>query len=177
MNISSPARQQPCARHQEHIYDSRTIFWISCSFSTSSSNASHFRCSKLSNPTLLCSLLATDWTVRNSNPAGGEVFRTCAERLWGPPSLLYNGYGVFPGVNRPRRGVDHPPPSSAEVKERVDLYIYSLSGPSWPVVGWTLPFTFTLLCSSEPSYDECLSLCIIHAYSGAALFTCSFQCN
>jgi len=28
--------------------------------------------------------------------------------------------------------------SSAEVKERVQLYIYSLSGPSWPVIGWTL---------------------------------------
>ena len=40
----------------------------------------------------------------------------------GPPSLLYNWYRVsFPGVKRPGRGVDHPPPSSDEVKERVDL--------------------------------------------------------
>jgi len=31
-------------------------------------------------------------------------------------------------------GVDHPPPSSAEVKERVALYLYSPSGPSWLVV-------------------------------------------
>jgi hypothetical protein len=31
--------------------------------------------------------------------------------------------------------VDHPPPSSTEVKERVQLYLYSPSGPSWPVVG------------------------------------------
>ena len=30
--------------------------------------------------------------------------------------------GSFPGVKRPGRGVDHPPPSSAEVKERVELY-------------------------------------------------------
>jgi len=28
------------------------------------------------------------------------------------------------------RGVNHPPPSSADVKERVELYIYSPSGPS-----------------------------------------------
>jgi hypothetical protein len=28
--------------------------------------------------------------------------------------------GSFPGVKRPRRGVDHPPPSSADVKERVE---------------------------------------------------------
>jgi len=32
-----------------------------------------------------------------------------------------------------------PTPSIAEVKERVELYLYSLSGPSWPVLGWTLP--------------------------------------
>jgi len=31
------------------------------------------------------------------------------------------------------------PPSSAEVKERVELYLYSPSEPSWPVLGWTLP--------------------------------------
>ena len=36
------------------------------------------------------------------------------------------------------RGVDHPPPSSAEVKDRVELYLYSPSGSSWPVLGWTL---------------------------------------
>ena len=29
---------------------------------------------------------------------GGEIFRTCPDRPWGPPSLLYNGYRVFPGV-------------------------------------------------------------------------------
>ena len=28
---------------------------------------------------------------------GGEIFRTCPDRPWGPPSLLYNGYRVFPG--------------------------------------------------------------------------------
>jgi len=48
------------------------------------------------------------------------------------------GTGSFPGVKRSGRGVDHPPPSSAEVKERVELYLYSPSGPSWPVIGWTL---------------------------------------
>jgi hypothetical protein len=33
------------------------------------------------------------------------------------------GTGSFPRVKRPGRGVDHPPPSGAEVKERVQLYI------------------------------------------------------
>jgi len=50
------------------------------------------------------------------------------------------GTGSFPGVKRLGRGVDHPHLTSAKVKERVELYIYSLSGPSWPVLGWTLPF-------------------------------------
>ena len=39
---------------------------------------------------------------------GGEIFHTRPDRPWGPPSLLYNGYRVFPGVKRPGRGVDHP---------------------------------------------------------------------
>jgi len=38
-------------------------------------------------------------------------------QLWGPPRLLFNGYpGYYLGVNRPGRDVDHPPPSSVEVK-------------------------------------------------------------
>jgi len=45
------------------------------------------------------------------------------------------GYGPFLGVKRPGRGVDHPPLSGAEVKERVKLYLYSPSGPLWPVLG------------------------------------------
>jgi hypothetical protein len=32
----------------------------------------------------------------------GEIFRTCPDRLRGPPSLLYNGYRVFPGGKRGR---------------------------------------------------------------------------
>ena len=29
-------------------------------------------------------------------PWGEEIFRTRPDRPWGPPSLLYNGYRVFP---------------------------------------------------------------------------------
>jgi len=35
------------------------------------------------------------------------------------------GTGFFPRIKRPGRGVDHPQPSSAEVKERVELYQFS----------------------------------------------------
>jgi hypothetical protein len=79
--------------------------------------------------------------------------------------------GSFPGVKWPGRDVDHLPPSSAEVKERVELYLYSPSGPLWRVLGWTLPFTFTfnislslsLLCAMHvPLYLVSLDLIILH---------------
>ena len=48
----------------------------------------------------------------------GEIFRTCPDRPWGPPSLLYNGYRLFPGgKERPGPDADTSPPSSAVVKK------------------------------------------------------------
>ena len=44
----------------------------------------------------------------------------------------------FPGVKRPGRGADHPPPSKHRGHETVELYLYSPSGPQWPVIGRTL---------------------------------------
>jgi len=60
---------------------------------------------------------------------GGEIFRTCPDRPWGPLSLLYNGYRVFPGGKR-RPGRDADPSSPSAVgHERVELYLYSPYGP------------------------------------------------
>jgi hypothetical protein len=51
-------------------------------------------------------------------PVGGEFFRTCPDRPWGPPSLLYNGYRVFPGgKERSGRDADPSPRSNAVVKK------------------------------------------------------------
>jgi hypothetical protein len=73
--------------------------------------------------------------VRRLNPGGGEISHIRPDRLWCPTTLLNNGYRVsFPGVKRPERGVNHPSPSSAEVKERAELYLYSPSEPSQPVI-------------------------------------------
>jgi hypothetical protein len=41
-------------------------------------------------------------------------------------------------VNLLECGIDHPPQSSAKIKEKVELYFYSLSVLSWQVRGWTL---------------------------------------
>ena len=48
---------------------------------------------------------------------GGEIFRIRPDGPWGLPTLTYSGG-------------NHPLPSSAEVKERVELYLYSRSGSS-----------------------------------------------
>jgi len=41
------------------------------------------------------------------------------------PASYTKGTVFFLGVKRPGRGVDQIPPSSADVKERVELYLYS----------------------------------------------------
>jgi hypothetical protein len=80
--------------------------------------------------------LVTGWALRGSNPGGGRdllhlsrlALRTTQPPVqWAPSS--------FPGVKRPGHGVDHPSPSTAKVKERVQLHLNSPSGPSWPVMG------------------------------------------
>ena len=73
-----------------------------------------------------------------------------------------------PGLSRGKSGrgvalTTHP--SSAEIKESVELYIYSPSGPSWPVKGQALPLSLRLPLS--------LSLGVLHktvfAYIGLGL--------
>jgi len=47
---------------------------------------------------------------------------------------IFNGYRrLSPGEKQSGRGVDHPSPTSVEVRERVELHLYSPSGPSWRV--------------------------------------------
>jgi len=74
----------------------------------------------------------------------------------GPTQLLYNGCGVFfRGVMRPGRGGDHPPTSSAEVKERLEIYLYSSSGPSWTVLRWILTLSSVIsLCTYTQTHTH-----------------------
>ena len=69
------------------------------------------------------------------------------------PASCTVGTRSFLGVKQRGCDVDHPSPSSAEVKERVELYHYSPSGPSWPVLGelyhyFTLPLYFKIFSAS-----------------------------
>jgi len=38
--------------------------------------------------------------------------------------LVQEIWGLFPGVKRPEYGVNHPTPTNAEAKEKVELYYY-----------------------------------------------------
>jgi hypothetical protein len=59
-------------------------------------------------------------------PVGVEIFRARLDRPWYPSSLLYKECQVFPGGKVwPGRDTDPSSPSSAEVKNRVELYLYS----------------------------------------------------
>jgi len=48
----------------------------------------------------------------------GTRYYARQDQPWGPHSLLYNGYLVFPGGKvRPGRAAEHSPPSTAAVME------------------------------------------------------------
>ena len=88
---------------------------------TYSRNSLHFMeptCSLVGRVAQSVQRLATNSTVRGLNPGEGEIFRTCPDRPWGPHSLLYNGYRVFPGgKERPGSDADSSSFSSAVVKK------------------------------------------------------------
>jgi len=68
------------------------------------------------------------------NPGGARFFAPVQTSPGAHPASCIMGTGSLPGVKQPGPGIDHPPPSSIEVKERVELYI-SPYGPSWSVLG------------------------------------------
>jgi hypothetical protein len=92
-------------------------------------------------------------------------FRARPDRPWDPPSLLCNGYRVFHGDKAAGAWCWPPTSSSAEVKERVELYLYSPSGLSWPVIGWTLPLPNNVL----------LGVCLNPALKSRPLFSQKLQ--
>ena len=69
---------------------------------------------------------------------GGEIFCTSPDQLWGPTNLLSNGYRVFPGGKAAGAWRWPPIPSSAEVKKRVQLYLY-------PLLAFVVCLAWTLL--------------------------------
>ena len=82
----------------------------------------------------------------------GQDFPHPSRPTLGPGISYAMGTGSFSRAKRPMRGVYHPPPPGPEIKEWVQLYLYSFSGLSWPVLGWNLPpicaYFFQVTCGS-----------------------------
>jgi len=51
------------------------------------------------------------------------------------PASYTKGTGSITAVKWPEHGIEHPPASSTDVKESIELYLYFPSGPLWPVLG------------------------------------------
>jgi len=107
------------------------------------------------------------WGTRFSAP-----FQTGPEHH---PASYTMGTESLPVVKRPGRGVDYPPPSNAEVKERVELYLYS---PLWAFLACSkVNFTFTLpltraeyTLTSESDKSQCLRrVCFVTLLSDSLL--------
>jgi len=93
---------------------------------------------------ILIEVLATSWKVRGLNPVGGEIFGTVQFGLVTHPASYTIGTGSLSRSKSAEWWRWIPTTSSAEVKERIELFIYSPFEPSPPVVGWFLLY-FTLL--------------------------------
>jgi hypothetical protein len=100
--------------------------------------------------------LATGSKVWGSNPSGGRDFQNPSRPALGPtqPPIKW-----VPGHSQGKTAGTWrwpPAPSSAEVKNRVELFLYYSNGPTWQVIGWTLTTCFCLL------FDNSFSvLCIV----------------
>jgi len=71
---------------------------------------------------------------------GGTFFAPVQAGLGAHPASCTMGTRSFPGVKRPGRGLNYPPPPNTEVKERAELHLYALSKLSWPVLGYSLSY-------------------------------------
>jgi len=79
--------------------------------------------------------LAMGWTVWGSKPGGCKISAPVQTSPGAHQASNTMGNRNFPGVKQPGHDVYHPSPSSAEVKERAQLYLYSHSGLLWPFLG------------------------------------------
>jgi len=72
------------------------------------------------------------WKIWSLKPS--RDFHTCPDWTWDQPILLYEYWVSFPGGKWPGRGVERPFSSSAKVKKRVKLHLYTSSGSSQAVI-------------------------------------------
>ena len=76
-----------------------------------------------------------------SDPRENEIFRAVQTTPEAHPASCTMGIINFPGVNRSACGADHPPPSSAEVMNELELHHRPPSVPTKACHGMTFTFT------------------------------------
>jgi hypothetical protein len=115
---SQKTRPRQCTYRHDVIFPTAWIF----KWKTSKLVATHTIVSRDSSVGL-----ANRYGLDGPGSNGGEIVPTRSNRPWAHLSSYTVG-------KRPGRGVD-------DVKQ-IELYLYSPSGPSWPILGWTLPAAF-----------------------------------
>jgi hypothetical protein len=82
---------------------------------------------------------------------------------------------LFPESKQAGHCVNNPPQSSPKVKERVELYLYFPSGPSWPVLGWSSPLPlpcFGLLRCLVLVPEYLCTFCVVKTWNILGLSVC-----
>jgi hypothetical protein len=79
----------------------------------------------------------------------GEIFRNWPNRLWAHPAFCTAGSGLFSVLKRPGLGVNHPPSSSTEVKERIKLPLYLRGGLYGETYLDFLPLPFSVFLNTQ----------------------------
>ena len=93
------------------------------------------------------------------------------------PASYTMGTGSFLGVKRPGAWHWPPTPSNAEVKGRVELYLYFNYGSSWPVRGRTLHGNSLATCSTYFVVSGIISHKILSATRDSKLLPIQFPRN
>jgi hypothetical protein len=96
------------------------------------------------------------WTVRGSNPRGGDIFSPVQTGPEAYPASSSTGTSSFQGAKRPGYRVDHQPLSRAEFRKRVDLYSLGPHGVSdGEVCVFQNIFSSTILMSTRQELHHC----------------------
>jgi hypothetical protein len=114
----------------------------------------YHHCSQLGQNSVIDILVTTGRAVLGSNPDGGGVrFPTPETSPGAHPDVCTIGTGSFQGVKQLGCDVNHPPPSSTEVKKKVPpLYAF--------MAGCSRNFTFIATCANHDlNYTAVLHIC------------------
>jgi hypothetical protein len=122
-------KHTPGTKHVSRAYKVAAILWLQLAYSTrnvtSNDKILYFYFTACGQGSSVGT--ATDYGLDGPRIESrwGEIFRR-PDRTWCPPSLLYNGYRVFPGDRkRPGRDADPSPLLIPRSKNREQLYLYS----------------------------------------------------